>query len=165
MKRFICCGKRQNRRIEGEEEWAHIGNVLDTTQAQRLSFMPALLSRARSESVALLPPGAVLISVAPDTIKCQGSRGHTTTGAMLICVACTGAIVTSGPGLLLRTMSESMVLPQPGSVCVDAVVRSNTKGHKNAQGLGCNLRLCWCLMAMPLSGPCQSGWPVMPLGS
>lgn len=49
-----------------------------------------------------------------------------------------GSLVTSGPGLMPGSISGSMVLRQSGpiSMSVDHVV---TKGHLDAQVLGCNL--------------------------
>lgn len=66
-----------------------------------------------------------------------------------------GAMVISGPRLLPRTMSGFMVLPQLGSALI-SVAHGNIKGHTEAQGLGSNLWLCWCLRAMPLLRPCRA---------
>lgn len=54
---------------------------------------------------------------------------------MRLACAATGAMVTSRPELLPRTMS--------GSVC-----SVTTQGHMDTQGLGCHLRPSWCVRAM-----------------
>lgn len=48
------------------------------------------------------------------------------------------AIVTSIPGLVLKTMSGSVILPQQGSVLM-FVAYATTKGHMDAPDLGCHL--------------------------
>lgn len=63
-------------------------------------------------------------------------------------------MVTSGPGLLPRTMSGSRNLPQLESV-VMFVAHIATKDHTDARDLGCNLwpamRVSWVMM---LPEPC-----------
>lgn len=55
--------------------------------------------------------------------------------------ACT--LVTSGPGLLPRTTSWPMVLPQLGSILM-SMAPVITKGRMDAWGLGPNLWSCGC---------------------
>lgn len=50
-------------------------------------------------------------------------------------------VSSSGPGLLLRTLSGSMVLQQPGSELM-SMTPVTTEGHANGQGLVCYLRPC-----------------------
>lgn len=63
------------------------------------------------------------------------------------------ARVMSRPGLLPRALSGSMVLLQPGSVLMP-MTHAATKGHKDAQGLGCHLWPCGCLRTVSLLGSC-----------
>lgn len=58
-----------------------------------------------------------------------------------------GAMLSPGPGTLLRTMSGSMILPQQGSVLM-SVAHAATKDHTDAQGLGHNWWPCWYPRAM-----------------
>lgn len=58
-----------------------------------------------------------------------------------------GAIVTSGSGLLLRTIPGSVVLPHLGS---GSMAHAATKGHT---GLACNLWPCWCSSTWPWLEP------------
>ena len=58
--------------------------------------------------------------------------GHAAVGAILIWVAWSAsrAMITSGPELLLRAMSGSMVLLQLGSVLM-FMARVTTRGHRS----------------------------------
>lgn len=67
-----------------------------------------------------------------------------------------GAIVTSGSGLLLRTIPGSVVLPHLGS---GSMAHAATKGHT---GLACNLWPCWCSSTWPWLEPNWSEWPILP---
>lgn len=70
------------------------------------------------------------------------------------------AMVTCGPELRLRAMSESMALLQPGSVLMSKAPVT-IDGHTDGQGL----EPCWCPRAMLPLGMCQSEWPVLPPGA
>ena len=67
-------------------------------------------------------------------------KGQTATGAMPIWVPChdSEATMTSMPGILPRTMSGFVVLPQPESVLM-FVACVSIKGHEDAHDLSCHL--------------------------
>lgn len=69
-------------------------------------------------------------------------------------------MVKSKPGLMLRTMSGSVVLPRLESVLM-SVVCVVMKGHTDACGLGYNLWLCWYPSSMKPPASCQSEWAVL----
>ena len=60
--------------------------------------------------------------------------------------------ITFGPGLLIRIMSGSVVLPQPESVLM-SLSSVATKDHTDAHDLGLCLWPSWCPRAVPLKGP------------
>ena len=70
-------------------------------------------------------------------------------------------VVSSGPGLLKRTMLGSMTPQQPESELMSIV----TKGHVEDQALVNHLRPCQCLRTTPCPGPCLSGCLVLPAGT
>lgn len=58
-----------------------------------------------------------------------------------------GDMLSSGSELLLRAMSGSIALLQPGSTLMSGVPVI-TEGHEDAQGLGCHMWPYWCLGAI-----------------
>lgn len=68
------------------------------------------------------------------------SEGHTAMGLMPVQVACItpGTMMISQSRLLSRSLSGSVVLPQPGSVWI-LMAHIATKGHIDAWDLNCNL--------------------------
>lgn len=65
-------------------------------------------------------------------------------------------VLTSGPKLQLRAMSESTALLQSGSVLRSMVPAATVRG------LGRQLGPCWSLGTIPLLGVCQSERPALP---
>lgn len=72
-------------------------------------------------------------------------------------------MVKSKPGLMLRTMSGSLVLPRLGSVLI-SMVCVVMKDHTDVCGLGHNLWPCWYTTHMKPPASCQSEWAVLPHG-
>ncbi|MEJ1284940.1 hypothetical protein NN561_015930 [Cricetulus griseus] len=111
---------------------------------------PWVVARIMSGSMALSQLGSVM-SVAHGAIK--GYMDAQDLGFILLVsesYAATGAMVLSGPALLLRTMTGSMASPD------------TIKGNANARGLGCHLWPYWCLRALLPWEPYQPKWPVQP---
>lgn len=73
------------------------------------------------------------------------------------------AVVAPGPELP-RARSRSVTLPYPGSVPM-SMAPVIIDGHEDAQHLGCHLRLCWYLRAMPSLGTYWSEGPLPSTGS
>lgn len=63
-----------------------------------------------------------------------------------------GTRVASGPGLLPRAVSESVILHQPESV-LTVMVHLVTKATGMPRGLSCYLWPFWCLRVMLPLGP------------
>lgn len=73
-----------------------------------------------------------------------------------------GVMVSSAPRLLLRAMSGSMALPQPGAALI-SVTHDTIKG--NVRDLVHYLGPCCGPMATLLWGPCQFKWTALPPGA
>lgn len=84
----------------------------------------------------LLPSGQCACPQSrPPPLAALWSKGHPAVGVMLIWVVSAlllGATAASGPQLLPRTISGSMVLQQPGSVMISMACAA-PKGHTDAQ--------------------------------
>lgn len=72
-----------------------------------------------------------------------------------------GAMVSFGPGLLLKTISEFMALFHPGSVLV-SMAPETIKNNADARGMGFHLGQCWCLRTMVPLWQCLPEWPMLP---
>lgn len=136
-----------------------------------------LLSRTMSRSMVLPQPVSLLMSMAHIATRghkdaqCLGHnlRSCGCPGAMLPPRACwpecpalsPWAMVSPGPGMLLRVISGSVPLQQLGSE-LTSVTSITSKDHVDIQDLIRHLRPCWCPKAMLLPGPYWSWWPVLP---
>lgn len=128
VERFMCCGKRQNGRHKGSEEKADVEGLLPTLDQGNTQSWAAAKDHVWVHGCTTTRVHYSYCYQSPQ--GCQGSgsplgailvfRDHVATGDMTIWVAdiiILGAMVSSKPQLLLRTMSRSVTLQQSLSRC------------------------------------------------